>query len=91
MQAQLKDYAHYEMPSAQRRFLMHRLEELFPGKAKFPSLAAEDLAARYLESNPAYPPQPGWRPTALPDVWQFPAARGQVLLLCHTERLRNGR
>jgi signal transduction histidine kinase len=89
MQAQLNDYVHCEMPSAQRRFLMHRLEQFFPGETKFPTLAAEDLAARYLESNPAFPPQAGWRPTVLPGVWQFPAAQGQVILLIHIKRLRD--
>ena len=89
MRAQLNDYIHCEMPSAQRRFLMHRLEQLFPGETKFPTLAAEDLAARYLESNPVFPPQPGWRPTALPDVWQFPCLGGQYLWLCHTKTLRD--
>jgi signal transduction histidine kinase len=89
MQAQLTDYVFCEMPSAQRRFLMHRLEQLFPAEAKFPTLAAEDLAASYLESNPVFPPQPGLRLTALPGVWQFSAARGQVILLYHLKKLRD--
>jgi signal transduction histidine kinase len=89
MQAQLNDYFHYEMPAAQRRFLMHRLEQLFPQEAQFPTLEAEDLAARYLESNPAFPPEPGWRPTAVPDVWQVLSPRGHLLLLYHTKSLRD--
>ncbi len=87
MQARLRDYVHYEMPSAQRRFLMHRLAEMFPAEARFPSLAAEDLAARYLESHPAFPAQSGWRPSPLPEVWQFPSAGGHVLLLFTTGNL----
>jgi signal transduction histidine kinase len=88
MQTQLQDYYQLEMPSTQRRFLMHRLEELYPRSASFPTLAAEDLAARYLESTPADPPLPGWHPAQLPDVWQLPTHGGKVVLLCHTKRLR---
>ncbi len=89
MQAQLNDYRHGQMPAAQRRFLMRRLAQLFPARTKFPSLAAEDLAAGYLESNPSFPPELGWRRTPLPDVWQFPSARGHLLLLRHTKMLRD--
>jgi len=87
LQSQLNDYRNDGMPSAQRRFLMRRLEQLFPSAAKFPRLEAEDLAAQYLESNPAFPPQPGCRPTTLPDIWQLPSPRGHVLLLYHTKSL----
>jgi signal transduction histidine kinase len=40
------------MPAAQRRFLMHRLLQLFPSQTAFPTLAAEDLAEEYLELKP---------------------------------------
>ena len=41
-----------------------------------PMLAAEDLAARWLEAGPARPGEPAFRPTALPDVWQFTSSQG---------------
>jgi signal transduction histidine kinase len=41
------------MPATQRRFLMRRMEQLFPRGPDFPTLAAEDLAAEYLELKPA--------------------------------------
>ncbi len=89
LQSQLNDYDRYEMPAAQRRFLMRRLEQLFPHEEKFHTLDAEDLAARYLDSNPVFPPQTGWRPTAVPDLWQVPSPRGHLLLLYHTKSLRD--
>jgi len=72
MQTQLQDYYQLEMPSTQRRFLMHRLEELYPRSASFPTLAAEDLAARYLESTPADPPCQAGTPHNCPMFGNFP-------------------
>src|SRR5258708_1552542 len=50
LQARLRDYRS-SMPVSQRRFLMHELQALFPDAPRFPTCAAEDLAARYLEAG----------------------------------------
>jgi signal transduction histidine kinase len=52
LRAELMDYNN-AMPSAQRRFLMRRMMQLFSGAPAFPTLAAEDLDAEYLETKPA--------------------------------------
>jgi signal transduction histidine kinase len=59
-----------------------------PGEAEFPTLEAEDLAARYIESDP--PPLAGGqllpqgsslRRSGLPDIWQLRSPNGRVLAL----------
>jgi signal transduction histidine kinase len=62
------------MPSSQRRFLMRRLLQLFPRQLPFPTLAAEDLAADYLELKPAN---------------ITPIKAGKMLLLYRPETLQN--
>lgn len=75
LSAQLLDYSN-NMPAPQRRFLMQRVARLFPRAPVFPTLAGEELAARYLEARP-------------PDIWAFPAAGGRVLLLFDHNSLRD--
>lgn len=49
LRSQLLDYGN-GLPSAQRRFLMRRFERLYPSTV-FPTLAAEDVTADFLESR----------------------------------------
>jgi signal transduction histidine kinase len=74
LRRELLDY-NSPMPAPQRRFLMRRVQQLFPGQPPFPTLAAEDLAAAYLEERPT-------------NVWRYSAGNGRVLLLFRTEGLR---
>ncbi len=77
----LNDYTDSNVPSSQRRFLMGEVTTLAPQDAVFPTLAAEDLAAEYLEHNPALPAEPGLQRTPLTKVWQLPSAdRARVAL-----------
>jgi signal transduction histidine kinase len=68
----LADYAN-GMPSAQRLFLMNELH------TPFPTLAAEDLAARFLESQSTSRDDPTLRATTLPGVWRASGARAIAL------------
>jgi signal transduction histidine kinase len=94
LQKRLLDYDDPALPAPQRRFLMHELQKLFPGQAVFPTLAAEDLAARYVEAGPGRHGEPGLRATSLPGLWQFASSHGRVVALYETEgllaRLRAG-
>lgn len=74
--AQLLDYSN-AMPSPQRLFLMRQVRKFFPRAPAFPTLAAEKLAADYLERR-------------LTNVWVVPAAHGRVLMLWRNlpDRLR---
>lgn len=84
----LENYSADTMPSSQRRFLMRELEALFPGEMKFPTLAAEDLAARFIESQPVRPgEQMTLRPSPLPLISQQGMAHGRILLLHRAENL----
>jgi len=82
------DYDNVFMPSSQRRFLMHELERLFPAQFEFPTLAAEDLAANFLEQTPARAGEPeSLRASPMPGLWQMGAAEGKMLLLFRADTL----
>src|SRR4029077_7948253 len=87
LKSRLLDYDDGSMSAAQRRFLMHQLEELFPRRDGFPTLAAEDLPARDLEAGAGRPTEPGLRLTSLPGVWQWPCSNGRVVTLHSSENL----
>lgn len=87
LRTQLLDYDRSSMPSAQRRFLMRELQRLFPDEARFPTLAAEELAARYVEAGTAGRLEAGFHPTPLPGIWQFSSAGGRVVTLHRIENL----
>ena len=82
------------LASPQRRFLMRKLQSLFPDGTLARILAAEDLAARCLEAGPIRPGEPALRPAALPGVWQFAATSRRVVTLYQTAallaRMRDG-
>ena len=86
LRACVADYSSATPPSGQRRFIMHALEELVPSQ-KFPTLAAEDLANRYLETNPALPGA-ALRPTELRDVWAVLSPGRRAVALFTTDTLR---
>jgi len=81
------NYATGKMPSAQRRFLMREVQRLAPG-TEFPTLAAEDLAARYLELHPSPPRPETFQATDIPDLWACASPGRRVLALCSKESLR---
>jgi signal transduction histidine kinase len=81
------DYVTNTLPSAQRRFLMHELKRLDP-TVEFPTLAAEELAARYLEANLVVLTETTLHPTELRDVWAVASPNRRVLALFTTAGLR---
>ncbi len=81
------DYGAGSMPAAQRRFIMHAMQRLDPAR-QFPLLAAEDLAAQFLEANPAVAHNGGSILTEVHDVWSVASTGGQTLALFSTEGLR---
>jgi len=76
----VNDYATDTLPSAQRRFLMHELQQLDPG-LELPTLAGEELAARYLETNPVFVRAPTLHATELRDVWSVGSSNRLTLAL----------
>jgi signal transduction histidine kinase len=76
------------MPAAQRRFLMHRLQGLFPREPIFPTLPAEDLAAAYMAAEPARQAGEQLRAATLPGLWQIACNDRRLTLLFETGSLR---
>ena len=83
----VNDYSADALPSAQRRFLMHALQQLDPSMA-FPTLAGEELAARYLEATPVFPTVTTLHATELRDVWSVASPHRRGLALFTTAGLR---
>ena len=81
------DYAQVRMPSSQRRFVMRELQRLAPGSSQFPTLAAEDYAAQYLESG-MVATAAGFQRTGLPGLWQLTSSSGNVIGLFTNDELR---
>jgi len=86
LHSRLTDYSADVLPSSQRRFLMHELQRLDPG-LKFPTLEAEDLAARYLETPQANVADASLHATSLHDTWAIFSADRSVTALLTTARL----
>jgi two-component system, OmpR family, phosphate regulon sensor histidine kinase PhoR len=87
LRKRLLDYDDPALSAPQRRFLMHEVQRLFPDQTLSPMLAAEDLAARFLEAGPVRVRKAALLPTALPGVWQFASIQGRVVTLHQTEAL----
>ncbi len=75
------------MPAAQRRFLMRELQRLAPS-VELPTLAAEELAAGFLEAHPRPELPESLRATDLPHVWSVASPGERALALYSTEALR---
>ncbi len=79
----LNDYGAPILPAAQRRFLIRQLLRLElledPVEALFDTLAAEELTARYLASNPPEPATGSLQPTGLPGIWHLAVDEGAVV------------
>jgi signal transduction histidine kinase len=86
LKARLNDYE-MPMPASQRRFLMRELQRTARDERMFPTLAAEDLAARYVEAGGTGFRDPVVRLTPLAEVWQFGSSRGAVVALHRTDSL----
>jgi signal transduction histidine kinase len=77
----VNDYAGAPIPAPQRRFLMRRLQQAAPAEASFPTMKAEEIAARWIEATPNPTRAPGLSATALTNICQFPSANGRVVVL----------
>jgi signal transduction histidine kinase len=87
LRSKVTNYESSTMPSAQRRFLMHQLQRLEPGM-EFPTLDAEDLAARYLDVHPSPPLPMTFQATDLPELWVCASPGRHVLALFSKATLR---
>jgi hypothetical protein len=81
--AQIDDYS-APMPSPHRLFLMDAVKELALDTA-FPTLAAERLAAQFVEAGGAYSLDPALQRTRLPDIWQLVPPNHRTIALFRTD------
>jgi signal transduction histidine kinase len=87
LKTELNDYNN-GMPSAQRRFLMRRAAKFFPKENAFPTLAAEELAATFQDTELKLTADATLAASSLPDVWQLFSEHGRILLLFRPETLQ---
>lgn len=66
----LTDYSDSTLPTGQRRFLMRQLQKIMPDCPPFSTLAAEEMAAEYLELNPAPTETTYLFPFHIQESWQ---------------------
>jgi len=85
--ARLTDYENPVLAAPQRRFLMKEVQELSPEELKFPTLAAEQLAAEVCENNPHPASGSTLQRGILPDLWQFTTLNHRVLALIRLDKL----
>lgn len=85
--ARLNDYSDGALLSNQRRFLMREVRAPAPQLNDFPTFAAEELAAEYLEHEAAPPTAGTLQRTPLAKVWRLPSADRTVMALFREERL----
>jgi signal transduction histidine kinase len=74
------------IPSPQRVFVMRELNAWNPayGPERFPTLAAERLAAMFLDAESVRSTDTGFHRSRLPDVWTFVPPDGHVVALIRT-------
>lgn len=87
LQTRLLDYEVNPMPSAQRRFLMRELQRLSPGMT-FPTLEAEDLAARYIEAHSNVTAWGALDRALVGGVWRCQTSGGRIVALFTQSRLQ---
>lgn len=88
LHTRLTDYDSVAFPPAQRRFLMREFQSRFANSSLTVLLAAEELAAAYLESGKgSLNRESGLRPSPLPGIWQYFSPRGRVVALYRGDTL----
>ncbi|MEM7584058.1 MAG: HAMP domain-containing sensor histidine kinase [Acidobacteriota bacterium] len=80
LRRRLASYDEPAMPATQRRFLAAQLTAyLSPGESALDTVAAEELAARYLAEGPSAATPGELEPAGLPEVWRLASLDGRVV------------
>ena len=87
LESRLSDYNDFTMPAPQRRFLMRELTGLAGGRVHFPTLGAEELAARCLNAGVTNNRALVLSASSVPRIWQYSSADGRILALYRSENL----
>jgi signal transduction histidine kinase len=86
----LMDYENSVFAAPQRRFLMKELQKLSPRKIEFPTMAAEELAARFGDEHPVFALDSALQNTPVVDLWQSITPNHRVVALVRSEKLLTG-
>ena len=87
LQKRLNEYDDPAMSGTQRLFLMQELKRLLGMQAKLPLLAAEELAARFIELNQSSRQDNVLYPSPLPGVWRLDLPNGRLTALWRTDTI----
>jgi signal transduction histidine kinase len=87
LESRLENYDLPALGAAQRRFLMHELLQRFPDRPPPPTLAAEDVAAEYLERSTDRTTPRELHASGVDGVWKVASPSGRVLALFRTTTL----
>jgi signal transduction histidine kinase len=82
LEHRLNDYDDPALAAPQRLFLMKQVQRLSGGKAQFPTLAAEELAADFAGRHII---DASVQRTSLPDLWQFAIPSRRALAFLKTD------
>ena len=83
----LLDYENSVLAAPQRLFLMKELQKLSPQTIEFPTMAAEELAARFGEEHPAFARDGALQNTPISNVWQCVTLKRRLVALVRSEKL----
>ncbi len=87
----LSSYAEPALAAPQRRFLMGQLSRLVDDLEPFPTAEAEELAARFVDSEPELgeisAAGPVLAPSSLPGLWRLPSPNRRVIALYRQQTL----
>jgi signal transduction histidine kinase len=87
LRQRVTDYGSSKMPAAQRRFLMRELQKLHP-ETDFPTLFAEDLAAKFLDKNGVSVAANSVQEAPVGELWACATPGRRVIALYTTATLR---
>ncbi len=87
LRQRLEDYRGRPIPAGQRRFLLHALEEMSPSKEPSAALAAEDLAAEYLQTEQPRAEPGRLTPTRTAGLWHVATPERSVVALYRLDPL----
>ena len=85
LKQRLIDYENPALAAPQRRFLMKEFEK--SSGAKFPMLAAEELAAQVCEHQTGLKANSSLERAPIPEVWQFATPNRRVVALMRSDKL----
>jgi signal transduction histidine kinase len=85
--SRLENYDLAALGAVQRRFMMHELKRQFPDRTPTRTLAAEDLAAEYLERSTDRTTPRELQAAGVEGVWKIASPSGRVLALFRTATL----